>query len=131
MFDDVVVNAVAGGLSGITVDFILFPLDTVKTRLQARKVKNGQYSALRNAQGKLASKQSLLEGSSQILHSVKVALRTVEARGFYQGWLLGCTIVSMIMVVWLFIREFGVLVCRISLGNDGFVSGSSNILDSI
>jgi hypothetical protein len=27
---------VAGGLSGTTVDFVLFPLDTIKTRLQAR-----------------------------------------------------------------------------------------------
>ena len=29
---------VAGGLSGVTVDLILFPLDTIKTRLQARKL---------------------------------------------------------------------------------------------
>lgn len=30
-------HLIAGGLSGMTVDFILFPLDTIKTRLQARK----------------------------------------------------------------------------------------------
>lgn len=30
-------NAIAGGLAGIAVDAVLFPLDTIKTRLQARK----------------------------------------------------------------------------------------------
>lgn len=30
-------DAVAGGLSGTAVDFVLFPLDTIKTRLQARR----------------------------------------------------------------------------------------------
>jgi hypothetical protein len=30
-------NAVAGGLSGVAVDAVLFPLDTIKTRMQARR----------------------------------------------------------------------------------------------
>lgn len=31
------VHLLAGGLSGMTVDFLLYPMDTIKTRLQARK----------------------------------------------------------------------------------------------
>lgn len=37
MVSDFAANALAGGLSGIAVDSILFPLDTIKTRLQARR----------------------------------------------------------------------------------------------
>lgn len=37
MRDSLGINAMAGGAAGITVDAILFPLDTIKTRLQARK----------------------------------------------------------------------------------------------
>jgi len=29
-------NAVAGGMAGMTVDFVLYPLDTIKTRMQTR-----------------------------------------------------------------------------------------------
>ena len=30
-------DLLAGGLSGMTVDFVLFPIDTIKSRLQARQ----------------------------------------------------------------------------------------------
>ena len=33
---DYLLHAVAGGFSGMAVDSVLFPLDTIKTRLQAR-----------------------------------------------------------------------------------------------
>lgn len=42
-------NAVVGGFSGIVVDAVLFPLDTIKTRLQQRKLAGVPSSSVRNA----------------------------------------------------------------------------------
>ncbi len=41
-WDQPLVNLIAGAFAGTTVDTILFPLDTIKTRLQA---KQGFYKA--------------------------------------------------------------------------------------
>lgn len=41
MPSELLVNALAGGASGIAVDAILFPLDTIKTRLQAARAASG------------------------------------------------------------------------------------------
>lgn len=70
MLDDVVTNAIAGGLSGITVDFILFPLDTIKTRLQSRKGP--------------ASVQNV-KHLSKLPNGARVAAEALKAKGFYQG----------------------------------------------
>lgn len=35
---DFLTNAAAGALAGMAVDSVLFPLDTIKTRLQARRM---------------------------------------------------------------------------------------------
>ena len=38
---DLLLSAVAGGAAGMTVDLVLYPLDTIKTRLQARRLTTG------------------------------------------------------------------------------------------
>lgn len=38
-------KAVAGGFAGMSVDFVLFPLDTIKTRMQVRRGANASVSA--------------------------------------------------------------------------------------
>lgn len=47
------INVLAGGLSGMCVDSVLYPLDTIKTRLQAR-----QTAAAGKAVASSAGKQS-------------------------------------------------------------------------
>ena len=43
-FKKVVISVLAGGMAGISVDFALFPVDSIKTRLQA-STKNVNYTA--------------------------------------------------------------------------------------
>eukprot|EP01138_Halocafeteria_seosinensis_P016480 gb/GECG01016811.1/.p1 GENE.gb/GECG01016811.1/~~gb/GECG01016811.1/.p1 ORF type:complete len:308 (+),score=23.77 gb/GECG01016811.1/:1-924(+) len=72
MLDDVVINAIAGGLSGVTVDFILFPLDTVKTRLQSRKLPG-------------LTEKANVEHPPRLSNTAKMAGQALRAKGFYQG----------------------------------------------
>lgn len=70
-------NAVAGGLAGIAVDAVLFPLDTIKTRLQARK------------QNATAAPQAAAAASTTSAASAapSVASVTASPRPFYRGLL--------------------------------------------
>jgi hypothetical protein len=59
------INVVTGGMSGMLVDFFLFPLDTIKTRLQARHVVGAV----------LPTKWALYRGEATVLISDAITLR--------------------------------------------------------
>lgn len=52
-FDSIkVVSAIAGGVAGISIDFALFPVDSIKTRLQVRNFSSLKYLMFRHHQRK-------------------------------------------------------------------------------